>query len=58
VIANSTSRIPPEAGPLWDERIAIARSQGCAGVVEGTLGRWFTPGFRAAQPAEARASPS
>jgi 3-oxoadipate enol-lactonase len=53
VIANSTSRIPPEAGPLWDERIAIARGQGCAGLVEGTLGRWFTPGFRAAQPAEA-----
>jgi 3-oxoadipate enol-lactonase len=53
VIANSTSRIPPEAGPLWDERITIARSQGCAGVVEGTLGRWFTPGFRSAQPLEA-----
>ena len=53
VIANSTSRIPPEAGPLWDERIAIARSQGCVGVVEGTLGRWFTPGFRSAQPLEA-----
>ncbi len=52
VIANSTSRIPPEAGPLWDERIAIARTQGCAGVVEGTLGRWFTPGFRSAQPIE------
>lgn len=50
VIANSTSRIPPEAGPLWDERIAIARSQGCAGLVEGTLGRWFTPAFRAARP--------
>jgi 3-oxoadipate enol-lactonase len=50
VIANSTSRIPPEAGPLWDERIAIVRAQGCAGVVEGTLARWFTPGFRAARP--------
>jgi hypothetical protein len=53
VIANSTSRIPPEAGPLWDERIAIARSQGCAGLVEGTLGRWFTPGFRTTNPAQA-----
>jgi 3-oxoadipate enol-lactonase len=52
VIANSTSRIPPEAGPLWEERIAIARSQGCTGLVEGTLGRWFTPGFRSAQPLE------
>lgn len=50
VIANSTSRIPPEAGPLWDERIAIVQAHGCAGVVEGTLARWFTPGFRAAQP--------
>ena len=26
VIANSTSRIPPETGPLWDERIALARA--------------------------------
>ena len=51
VIANSTSRIPPEAGPLWDERIAIARDKGCAGVEEGTLARWFTPGFRTSQPA-------
>ena len=50
VIANSTSRILPEAGPLWDERIAIARAQGCAGVVEGTLARWVTPTFRAARP--------
>jgi 3-oxoadipate enol-lactonase len=50
VIANSTSRIPPEAGPLWDERIALARDKGCAGVEEGTLARWFTPYFRAARP--------
>ena len=33
-----------------DERIAIVRAQGCAGVVEGTLGRWFTPGFRQSRP--------
>lgn len=50
VIANSTSRIPPETGALWDERIAMVRAHGCAGVAEGTLGRWFTPGFRAARP--------
>ncbi|MFA4969607.1 MAG: 3-oxoadipate enol-lactonase [Sulfuritalea sp.] len=50
VIASSTSRIPPEASPLWDERLAIARAQGCAGLVEATLGRWFTPEFRAARP--------
>jgi len=50
VIASSTSRIPPEAAPLWDERLAIARSQGCAGLVDATLGRWFTPELRAARP--------
>lgn len=50
VIASSTSRIPPEASPLWDERIRLVREQGCAAMVEGTLGRWFTPGFRAARP--------
>ena len=50
VIASSTSRIPPEAGPLWDERIATVRAQGCAAMVDSTLGRWFTPGFRAARP--------
>ena len=49
VIASSTSRIPPEASPLWDERIRMAREHGCAALVEGTLGRWFTPAFRAAR---------
>ena len=50
VIANSSSRIPPEAGPLWDERIRMARAGGCAALVEGTLARWFTEPFRAARP--------
>lgn len=50
VIASSTSRIPPEASPLWDERIRLARERGCAALVEGTLGRWFTTAFRAARP--------
>ncbi|OHC65847.1 MAG: 3-oxoadipate enol-lactonase [Rhodocyclales bacterium RIFCSPLOWO2_02_FULL_63_24] len=50
VIASSTSRIPAAAGPLWDERIATVRAEGCAALVDSTLGRWFTPGFRAAQP--------
>ncbi len=50
VIASSTSRIPPEAGPLWDERIAQARAQGTAALAEATLTRWFTPPFRTARP--------
>jgi len=50
VIANSTSRIPPEAAAIWDERIAQARAQGTAALAEATLGRWFTPAFRSARP--------
>ncbi len=50
VIASSTSRVPPEAAPIWDERIALAKAQGTAALVEATLGRWFTPPFRAARP--------
>jgi 3-oxoadipate enol-lactonase len=45
VIASSTSRIPPEAGPVWDQRIALAKAEGTAALVEATLGRWFTPPF-------------
>lgn len=50
VVTCSSSRIPAEAGPLWDERIRTVRAEGTAAVVEATLGRWFTPAFRAAQP--------
>jgi len=46
VLANSPSRIPPEAQPLWQERIKIAESVGMEPLVEPTIGRWFTPPFR------------
>jgi 3-oxoadipate enol-lactonase len=50
VIASSSSRTPPEARALWDERIAVARGQGMKAHVEATLGRWFTALYRAAHP--------
>jgi 3-oxoadipate enol-lactonase len=49
-IVSSTSRIPPDAGALWDERIAVARTQGMQAHVESTLARWFTAPYRAAHP--------
>ncbi len=49
-IVSSTSRIPPEAGALWDKRIALAQTQGMAAHVESTLARWFTPAYRATHP--------
>lgn len=50
VLVSTTSRIPSEAGALWDERIAVAREQGMQTHVEATLARWFTTPYRAAHP--------
>ncbi|RLJ67860.1 3-oxoadipate enol-lactonase [Sulfurisoma sediminicola] len=50
VVASSSSRTPPEARAIWDERIAVARAQGMQAHVEATLGRWFTASWRASHP--------
>jgi 3-oxoadipate enol-lactonase len=51
-LADTTSRQPAGARAVWDERLAIVRVHGMAPLVAPTLERWFTPAFRAAQPAE------
>jgi 3-oxoadipate enol-lactonase len=50
VLADTTSRMPTEAQPLWAERIRIAGEQGMAPLVQPTLERWFTAPYRAAHP--------
>jgi 3-oxoadipate enol-lactonase len=45
VLADTACRMPPDSGPLWDARIAMAESQGMAALAEGTIERWFTPPF-------------
>jgi 3-oxoadipate enol-lactonase len=35
---------------MWDERVKLARTEGIEPLVEPTLARWLTPGFRAARP--------
>jgi 3-oxoadipate enol-lactonase len=47
VLCDTSSRIPREAKPLWDQRIATAETDGLEPLVEPTLERWFTAGFRA-----------
>ena len=49
VLADTTSRRPPNAEQMWGERVAIARDQGMAGVLDSTLARWFTAPYRNAQ---------
>ena len=50
VLADTTSRYPAAARPVWDERMALARREGMAPLVQPTLERWFTEAFRRAQP--------
>lgn len=45
-LTSTTSQIPEAAGPMWDERIAKARQEGMAALVEGTIERWFTKAAR------------
>ena len=47
VLCDTTSRVPPEAQPVWEERIKIALEKGMEPLVELTLQRWFTAPFLA-----------
>ena len=44
-LCDTSSRVPPEAKPLWDERITTAERKGMDPHVEPTIARWFTPKF-------------
>lgn len=48
VLADTTSRRPPNAEQMWGERIKLAQDKGMDALVEGTLGRWFTEPYREA----------
>lgn len=44
VLANTAAYMGP--AELWNGRIETVRGKGMAAIVEGTLARWFSPGFR------------
>jgi len=48
VLANTTSRIPPEGVALWEERIRAVGERGLEPLVQSTLERWFTEPYRQA----------
>lgn len=49
-LADTTSRYPAEAAPIWADRIRTAEEKGLQPLVQPTLERWFTESFRKAQP--------
>jgi 3-oxoadipate enol-lactonase len=46
VLADTTSRRPPDAAKMWGDRVKTAREQGMGALVESTLARWFTEPYR------------
>ena len=50
VLADTTSRNPPEAKPMWEARVKTAREKGMEAVVDATLGRWLTEPYRKSHP--------
>jgi 3-oxoadipate enol-lactonase len=50
VCADARADAPPGTAAIWDERVKQARDQGMAAMVEPTLARWFTAGFRLWNP--------
>ena len=46
ILADTSSRVPPEMRSAWEERIKTAETQGMEPLVEPTIGRWFTEPFR------------
>jgi 3-oxoadipate enol-lactonase len=49
ILCCTAARIGSEA--LWQERIAAVEAGGIAALAEGVLERWFSPRFRAEEPA-------
>ena len=50
VLCDTSSRVPLEARPMWEERIRTTEQQGMEPHVEPTIGRWFTAPFAATHP--------
>lgn len=50
VLADTTSRRPPNAEQMWGDRVRMAREKGMDALVGGTLERWFTEPYRQSHP--------
>jgi len=50
IVCDSPCRSTPQSSQQWEERIATARQQGIAALVEPTIARWFAPETVAANP--------
>jgi len=51
MLADTTSRYPADAAPVWAERIKTVEAKGMEPLAQPTLERWFTEPFRKNHPA-------
>jgi 3-oxoadipate enol-lactonase len=49
-LCDTASEMPTRA--MWEDRFTTARAEGVAGLVEGTIKRWFVESFIAREPAQ------
>ncbi|MCE5242709.1 MAG: 3-oxoadipate enol-lactonase [Syntrophobacteraceae bacterium] len=50
VLCDTNPRVPPEAGPVWDQRIRQAETEGMASLAGQTLERWLSEEYRRNHP--------
>ena len=55
LLCDCRADMPSAMGAVWNERIDLARQQGCAALARPTIERWFGAPFVAANPAVAQA---
>jgi len=46
VLCNTAGRVPLEMGPIWEERIRAAQTEGMHALADQTLERWLSREFR------------
>jgi 3-oxoadipate enol-lactonase len=51
ILSSTSSRIPAEAQPVWDERIKVSREKGMASQVPVALTRWLAAATNTGKPA-------
>lgn len=49
-LCDTAAAFPPDVQPLWEDRIARARTKGMGSLVEETLARWFTATYLQKNP--------
>jgi 3-oxoadipate enol-lactonase len=53
-LCDTAAAIPPEAQPVWEERLHLVRKAGMQALVQSTLERWFTLPYLSQNPPEVK----